>query len=237
MVPAAAVDETIAGIAAASGGGRHPHRRRQLVLHRRHPARQGAGAEGHSLRRCRHQRRRVGPGARLLHDDWRPASRGAAPRSDLQDAGSRRSATSIARRDARRSGGTSEEGYLHCGPNGGGHFVKMVHNGIEYGMMAAYAEGLNVIKSANVGKQKGEVGCRDHAAARSRALPVRLQSARCRRGVAAGKRDRLLVAGPDGFGADRRSRNWRSLPAACPIPARGAGPSRPLSTKACRRRY
>src|SRR5271154_5975041 len=48
---------------------------------------------------------------------------------------------------------TSEQGYLHCGPSGGGHFVKMVHNGIEYGMMAAYAEGLAVLKSANVGKQ------------------------------------------------------------------------------------
>jgi 6-phosphogluconate dehydrogenase len=50
-------------------------------------------------------------------------------------------------------GGTAEQGYLHCGPSGGGHFVKMVHNGIEYGIMAAYAEGLNVIKSADVGKQ------------------------------------------------------------------------------------
>jgi len=49
--------------------------------------------------------------------------------------------------------GTAEQGYLHCGPNGGGHFVKMVHNGIEYGIMAAYAEGLSVLRSANVGKQ------------------------------------------------------------------------------------
>ena len=49
-------------------------------------------------------------------------------------------------------GGTAEEGYLHCGPSGGGHFVKMVHNGIEYGLLAAYAEGLNILKHANVGK-------------------------------------------------------------------------------------
>jgi 6-phosphogluconate dehydrogenase len=49
--------------------------------------------------------------------------------------------------------GTSEEGYLHCGPNGAGHFVKMVHNGIEYGLMAAYAEGLGVLRDANAGKQ------------------------------------------------------------------------------------
>jgi 6-phosphogluconate dehydrogenase len=54
-------------------------------------------------------------------------------------------------------GGTSEQGYLHCGGSGGGHFVKMVHNGIEYGMMAAYAEGLGVLRSANVGKQTSEV--------------------------------------------------------------------------------
>lgn len=53
--------------------------------------------------------------------------------------------------------GTAERGYLHCGPNGGGHFVKMVHNGIEYGIMAAYAEGLSVIRSANVGKQEGKI--------------------------------------------------------------------------------
>jgi 6-phosphogluconate dehydrogenase len=50
--------------------------------------------------------------------------------------------------------GTAEQGYLHCGPNGAGHFVKMVHNGIEYGLMAAYAEGLGVLRAANVGKQK-----------------------------------------------------------------------------------
>ncbi len=50
--------------------------------------------------------------------------------------------------------GTAEQGYLHCGPNGAGHFVKMVHNGIEYGLMAAYAEGLGVLRAANIGKQE-----------------------------------------------------------------------------------
>src|SRR6204780_5427397 len=54
-------------------------------------------------------------------------------------------------------GGTSEEGYLHCGPSGAGHFVKMVHNGIEYGIMAAYAEGMNILHRANVGKHMGEI--------------------------------------------------------------------------------
>jgi 6-phosphogluconate dehydrogenase len=55
------------------------------------------------------------------------------------------------------AGGTSEEGYLHCGPSGAGHFVKMVHNGIEYGIMASYAEGIAVLRAANVGKRTGTV--------------------------------------------------------------------------------
>ncbi|HMD32303.1 MAG TPA: decarboxylating 6-phosphogluconate dehydrogenase [Candidatus Acidoferrales bacterium] len=63
-------------------------------------------------------------------------------------------------------GGSAEHGYLHCGPNGAGHFVKMVHNGIEYGIMAAYAEGLGILKAANVGKQ-------DHSAADAETTPLR----------------------------------------------------------------
>ena len=58
---------------------------------------------------------------------------------------------SIARTPGRDGSGTAEQGYLHCGANGAGHFVKMVHNGIEYGMMAAYAEGLAILRGANVG--------------------------------------------------------------------------------------
>ena len=54
-------------------------------------------------------------------------------------------------------GGTAEQGYLHCGPNGAGHFVKMIHNGIEYGIMAAYAEGIGILKAADAGKSKSEV--------------------------------------------------------------------------------
>ena len=53
--------------------------------------------------------------------------------------------------------GIAENGYLHCGPNGAGHFVKMVHNGIEYGIMAAYAEGIGVLRDANIGNKQGEV--------------------------------------------------------------------------------
>jgi 6-phosphogluconate dehydrogenase len=64
----------------------------------------------------------------------------------------------IARTPGReKANGTAEQGYLHCGPNGAGHFVKMVHNGIEYGIMAAYAEGLGILRSANVGKREHAV--------------------------------------------------------------------------------
>jgi 6-phosphogluconate dehydrogenase len=67
-------------------------------------------------------------------------------------------AGAIARTPGREStAGTAEHGYLHCGPSGAGHFVKMVHNGIEYGIMAAYAEGLAILKAANVGKARHEI--------------------------------------------------------------------------------
>jgi 6-phosphogluconate dehydrogenase len=67
-------------------------------------------------------------------------------------------AGSIPRTPGREAvGGTAERGYLHCGPNGGGHFVKMVHNGIEYGIMAAYAEGLGILHAANIGKRSHEI--------------------------------------------------------------------------------
>ena len=76
----------------------------------------------------------------------------AAPRPDLRDAGARAAATSRRTPGREKLGGTAEHGYLHCGPAGAGHFVKMVHNGIEYGLMAAYAEGLNILQHANIGK-------------------------------------------------------------------------------------
>jgi 6-phosphogluconate dehydrogenase len=57
-------------------------------------------------------------------------------------------------------GGTAEQGYLHCGPNGAGHFVKMVHNGIEYGLMAAYAEAMGILRAANIGQQTHAIDCR-----------------------------------------------------------------------------
>ena len=134
-----------------------------------------ARAEGHPLRRRRHQRRRLGPRARLLPDDRRRDRGRAAPRPDLRDAGARHRATSPRTPGREKLGGTAEHGYLHCGPNGAGHFVKMVHNGIEYGLMAAYAEGLNILRTPTSASSTHDGRRRDDAAARPRALPVRPQ--------------------------------------------------------------
>ena len=95
-------------------------------------------AEANSLCGRRHERRRLGSGPRLLHDDWRRAE--AVKHLDPIFA-TLAPGWATFRTPGRKSGGTAEQGYLHCGPNGAGHFVKMVHNGIEYGVMAAYAEG------------------------------------------------------------------------------------------------
>jgi 6-phosphogluconate dehydrogenase len=95
-------------------------------------------------------------------------------------------------------GGTAEHGYLHCGPNGAGHFVKMVHNGIEYGIMAAYAEGLGVLKSANIGKQQSEADAETTPLRDPERLSIRPQPGGRGRSMAARQRDRLVVAGPYG---------------------------------------
>ena len=84
-------------------------------------------------------------------------------------------------------GGTAEDGYIHCGPSGSGHFVKMVHNGIEYGIMQAYAEGFDIFKNAT-SKELPE----EHA--------LRLEPAGHRGGLAARKRGQFVAAGSDGDG-------------------------------------
>ena len=108
-----------------------------------------------------------------------------------------------------RLGGTAEQGYLHCGANGAGHFVKMVHNGIEYGLMAAYAEGLGVLRDANVGTARHAIDAETTPLQRPRALPVRVQPPRHHGGVAARQRDRLVAARPDGDGPDPGRRALR----------------------------
>ena len=205
MVPAGVVDQTLAGSCAEAGEERHRHRRRQFVLHRRHSPGERFGRQGHSLRRRRHQRRRVGAGARLLHDDRRAERCRANPRSDFQNAGPGRRRHSVARRDAKSSAALRNSAICTAAQNGAGHFVKMVHNGIEYGLMAAYAEGLNVLKHANVGKHSARHRCRNHAAAQSGALSIRFESARHRRSLAARQRDRLVAVGSDRLGTGRRS--------------------------------
>jgi 6-phosphogluconate dehydrogenase len=104
------------------------------------------GQEGDPLPRLRHERRRVGRRARLLPDGRRTEGRVRAHRAGVQDASSRRRRR---RATPGRKGGNAENGFLHCGPSGAGHFVKMIHNGIEYGIMQAYAEGFDILKNAN----------------------------------------------------------------------------------------
>ena len=166
MVPAAA---STASIAAArprcSREGDVADRRRQLALPRRHPSRAEAlaprglhyvdvgtsggvwglengyclmvGGEADVVERLAPIFSALAPGGEAPASTVRPATRAA-------DTAPSRAAVS-----------TAPQGWLHCGPHGAGHFVKMVHNGIEYGLMAAYAEGLNVLKHANAGLSRG----------------------------------------------------------------------------------
>ena len=157
MVPAAVVDETIEKLIRPARPRRYPDRWRQLVLSRRHPPCRGTEIQGNSLRRRGDQRRRLGARARLLHDDRRRSGRRAATRSGPRRALAPGMGNEPRTPGREKAGGTAERGYLHCGPNGAGHFVKMVHNGIEYGLMAAYAEGFNILKHANIGKQQQDV--------------------------------------------------------------------------------
>ena len=156
MVPAAAVDETIAGIVPhlepgdilIDGGNSYYiddiRRAKDLATKQIHYVDVGTSGGVWGLERG-YCMMIGGPPAAVQHLD--PIFKTLAPgKGDIDRTPGRE-----------KMGGTAEEGYLHCGPNGGGHFVKMVHNGIEYGIMAAYAEGLNILNSANVGKQKHEI--------------------------------------------------------------------------------
>ena len=107
-------------------------------------------------------------------------------------------------RDARNS--TAEEGYLHCGPAGAGHFVKMVHNGIEYALMAGYAEGFNILAHANIGASAGPADAETAPLRHPERYQYRLLAARCRRSVAPRKRHRLMAARSDGARPGRAPR-------------------------------
>ena len=170
MVPAAVVDGDRRRARRAARARRHRHRRRQLATTAT------TSAAPRSCRRAGIHYVDVGTSGgvlgtrpRLLPDDRR---RGRASSTRLDPI----FATLAPGRDAaprtpgreRRAVGTAEQGYLHCGPTGAGHFVKMVHNGIEYGLMAAYAEGLNMLQHANIGTRRRTRGRRDGAARATR---------------------------------------------------------------------
>jgi len=135
---------------------------------------------------------------------------------------------------AEKLGGTAEEGYLHCGPAGAGHFVKMVHNGIEYGLMAAFAEGLNILRNANVGK-------RDHAQDAETA-PLRNPSTTSTISISGTSRRSGGAAAWSAPGCSTSPRRrspptppWNASGAGSRTPARGAGRWRRRTTRACRR--
>ena len=156
MVPAAAVDATIAGLVPSleagdivvDGGNSYyvDDIRRAHELEAKDIAYVDAGTSGGIWGLERGYCLMIGgPAAAVHHLD--PIFRTLAP-----------GAGDVPRTPGREKiDGTAELGYLHCGPNGAGHFVKMVHNGIEYGLMAAYAEGLGILRQANVGKQQTTV--------------------------------------------------------------------------------
>jgi hypothetical protein len=177
-----------------------------------------------------------GAGARLLHDDWRREGYRQASRSDLFDAGAGRGR--CPRTPGREKlGGTAEQGYLHCGPNGAGHFVKMVHNGIEYGLMAAYAEGLGILRAANVGKAAARVD----AETTPLRDPEHYQYDLNLRDITEVWRRGSVIAS---WLLDLTAASLVKDPALSPsspavsrIPARAAGRSRPPSTRPCRCRF
>ena len=113
----------------------------------------------------------------------------------------------IARTPGREKiGGTAEFGYLHCGANGAGHFVKMVHNGIEYGVMAAYAEGMSILRHANVGEQQHAVDAETTPLRNPELYRYDLDLARHRGALATRQRHRVMAPRPHRGRAGERSR-------------------------------
>ena len=213
---------------------RRRHRRRQHLLPRRHPARGRAPARR----------------ASTTSTSARAAASGACERgfclmiggeTEVVDAPRAASSRSIAPgvdaapRTPGRTGEPSmaEHGYYHCGPNGAGHFVKMVHNGIEYGLMAAYAEGLNIIRNADAGSATRDADAETAPLEHPELLPLRDRHDRGRRGLAARQRRRLVAARPHRARRCTTRRRSRSSRAASRTRARGAGPRSRRSTRAC----
>ena len=238
MVPAGVVDRRIAELAPRLRSGRHPDRRRQLLLPRRHPPRRRAAREGASTTSTCGVSGGVWGLERgyclMIGGDDEAVQRLDPIFASLAPGIGDADAHAGPRRAIRR---TAEQGYLHCGPNGAGHFVKMVHNGIEYGVMAAYAEGLNILTARQRRQgRRSEVDAETTPLRDPELLPVRPRPRRGRRGVAARQRDRLVAARSHRDRAARETPTLATSPAACRTPARAAGRRSPRSTRPCRRR-
>ena len=204
MVPAGEITtRTIQRRGGGARAGRRDHRRGEHALPRRHPPRRGAEGDGYSPRRLRNERWRVRVPARLLPDarrrratswnGWVRSSKSLAPGVDS------------APRTPGRTGepSPSEQGYYHCGQNGAGHFVKMVHNGVEYGIMAVLRRGSEHPAQRRRRHADADVRRRDLAARASRVLRVPLRHDRDHRDVAPRQRRRVVAARPDGGGSPR----------------------------------
>ena len=189
---------------------------------------------GHPLRRRRHQRRRLRARAGVLPDDRRRGRDRGAPRPDLRHHRARRRRRPRAHRAATGEPSPAEQGYLHCGPHGAGHFVKMVHNGIEYGLMAAYAEGLGILRRADLGKAEqthdAETAPLTHAEYYQYEIDTAEVAEVWRRGSVVGSWLLDLTAA-----ALLKDPGASASAVGCRTPARVAGPCRPRSTSACPR--
>ena len=235
MLPAAITQDTLERTRPVPRPRRRRHRRRQLLLPRRHGARHAARRERRALRRLRHERRRLGTRARLQPHDRRRGRHRHAPRPDLSRR-SRPATDGTAQTPGRtRTDGTAPLGYLHCGPNGAGHFVKMVHNGIEYGMMAAIAEGLSILKHANVGTTTVEADAETTPLRDPQYYSFDFDLPEVaevwRHGSVVGSW--LVDLTADALARSPELSDFRD---GCRTPARVAGPSKPRSTNRCRRR-
>ena len=223
MVPAGeATESTVARACGVLAARRHHHRRRQLLLEGRRPPRRRAEAQGPALRRCRHHRRRLGPGARLLPDDRRREGRHRASRPDLQRAGAGprrhpRDARPRGPRPARRAGLPA------CGPQR------------RRPLRQDDPQRHRVRHDAGHGRGLRHPEARQFAEACARAAP-RSRRRRHRRGLAPRQRRHLLAARSDGDGAGAGPATCSATPATSRIPARAAGPCRPPSSRRCRPR-
>ena len=223
MVPAGVAGETVEELASRMEAGDIIIDGGNTLLPRRSSASEGPQEQGHSLCRLRHQRRSLWARARLLPDDRRRGTKSSSTLDPIFT--SIAPGVKAAPRTPGRTGvsGSDEQGYLHCGPTGAGHFVKMVHNGIEYGMMAAYAEGLNILKHADVGLHSQEKDAETTPLRDPDAYQYQIDIGRDRRGMAPGQRHGILAARPDCRRRCSRIRISPSSPDEYRIRVRGAG--------------